>query len=100
DNMAGLNAFQGDCGDIRAHAIAVEAGGDGHCLSGSDQFELILKRFDEWAVGCPAPARPGIDAPEGAPRWIGMPHSRHWLVGDVVESDVLPACQAMIDSYC
>jgi hypothetical protein len=66
-DMAGLNAFQGDRGDIRAHAIAVKAGGDGHCLPGGDEFELVLERFNERTVRCLTPVGTGIDAPEGTP---------------------------------
>ena len=64
-DMAGLDVLQGDGGDVWAQATAVKAGRNGDRLPGGDDFELVLERVDERAIGCPATVGPGIDAPEG-----------------------------------
>ena len=77
----------------------MKAGRDGHRLPGGDDFELVLERVDERTVGCAAPVGTRIDAPEGTPGRIGVPHPRHGFVGDVVEGDRFPARQAMVDGH-
>jgi hypothetical protein len=74
DDVARLDAFEGNRGEIGAQAGDAGAGrDDGHGLRAGDEFELVLDGFDEGTVGCRVSVGSGVDAPEGVPGGVGRP---------------------------
>jgi hypothetical protein len=72
DDVARLDAFEGNRGEIGAQAGDAGAGrDDGHGLRAGDEFELVLDGFDEGTVGCRVSVGSGVDAPEGVPGGVG-----------------------------
>ena len=54
DDVARLDAFEGNGGEVGAQAADADAGrDDGHGLPAGDEFELVLDGFDE-GTGCPS----------------------------------------------
>ncbi|GAA1931023.1 hypothetical protein GCM10009753_76070 [Streptantibioticus ferralitis] len=68
-DVAGLDAFQWDRGEVRAQGVDVA--GEGHGLPGRDEFDHVLESFDEGAVRGRASVGAGVDAPEGARKRVG-----------------------------